>query len=123
MKDLIEYNSPLYDRFKFVLHLKEFSYNEIKEFFPNKSNQELIEIYSIFGGSPNVLNKIDEKNNLIENIKELILDENSKIRSHISLNILNEFNKDSDLNLSLNNPTFQSVIIEKTILHRYVKSQ
>lgn len=102
MKDLIEYNSPLYDRFKYVLNLKEFSYNEIKDFFPNYSNKQLVEIYSIFGGSPNVLNKIDTNEDLFTNIKKLILDDNSKIRNHISLNILNEFNKDNDLSLILN---------------------
>lgn len=97
MKDLIEYNSPLYDRFSYVLHLKEFNYREIKEFFPNSNNKKLIEIYSIFGGSPNALIKIDENKTIESNIENL-LKHDSGIRNHINMNIFNEFGKDSDLN-------------------------
>ena len=102
MKGLIEYNSPLYDRFKLVLHLKEFNYQEIKEFFPTLSNKGLVEIYSIFGGSPNVLTKVDSSKSIKENICNLLLNDDSKIRSHISLNIFSEFDKDRELNNVLN---------------------
>ena len=98
MKGLIEYNSPLYDRFKFVLHLREFNYQEIKEFFPNLSNRGLVEFYSVFGGSPNVLSKLDETKSLKENICILLLSDDSKIKNHIALNIFSEFDKDRELN-------------------------
>ena len=102
MKGLIDYNSPLYDRFSYILHLKEFSYYDLKYFFPNLDNKKLIEIYSIFGGSPNVLNMLSKDNSLEDNIKDLLLDENSKVRNHITINVISELYKDSDLNTILN---------------------
>ncbi len=98
MKDLIDYNAPLYERFSFVLHLKEFNYREIKDFFPNVDNNKLLKIYSIFGGSPNVLNKVDGSISIESNIEKLLLRQDSKLRNHINLNIFSEFGKDSDLN-------------------------
>ena len=102
MKGLIEYNSPLYDRFDFVLHLKEFNYLDIKNFFPNKDNKYILEVYSVFGGSPNVISKVDGESDLKENIKELLLKQDSKVMNHININIFNEFEKDYDLNNVLN---------------------
>ncbi|MBO7086181.1 MAG: AAA family ATPase [Bacilli bacterium] len=102
MKNLIEYNSPLYSRFSYVLNLKQFSYIDIKEFLPSLSNKEIIEIYSVFGGSPYVLSKINPKLSLKDNICSLLLASDAPLMNHIHLNVINEFEKDSDLNIVLN---------------------
>ena len=102
MKNLIEYNSPLFERFGYTLDLKQLSYIEAKEFLPKLSNKEFLEIYSIFGGSPHVLSKIDENKSLKENICNLLLAQDGSLRNHIYLNIISEFEKDSELNIVLN---------------------
>ena len=102
MKNLIEYNSPLYSRFSYVLNLKQFSYIDVKGFLPSLSNKEIIEIYSVFGGSPYVLSKINPKLSLKDNVCNLLLASDAALTNHIYLNIINEFEKDSDLNIVLN---------------------
>lgn len=102
MKGLLEYSSPLYGRFNTVINLEPFSYLEVKEMFPSLSNINIIEIYSIFGGSPYVLSKYDENKTLEDNIMSLLLHKDGDIYRHVTNNILLELDKDPDLNSVLN---------------------
>ena len=102
MKNLIVYNAPLYDRFVKVIHLKPLTYIEANEFFADKSKKTTIEMYSIFGGSPNVLKSVDKNKSLKENVCELPFSEEGKIIEHIRNNITAEFDKDPELNMILN---------------------
>ena len=52
--------------------------------------------YSVFGGSPYVLENLDENNNIQENIKKLLLPETGLIRSHIENVMLKEIQKSYD---------------------------
>lgn len=101
MKDLLSYNSPLYGRFSTIINLKPFNYLDVKMMFPSLSNNQIVEIYSLFGGSPYVLSKINPNKSLKENICELLLNEDGILRTHIEMNVLGEMGKDPDLNLIL----------------------
>ena len=102
MKQLTEHKSPLYGRFQDVIELSQFNYLEAKEMLNTLSNRDLIAFYSVFGGSPYVLERLDVTKTLKENICELILDEGGKLRTHLGNNVINELESDSDLHDILN---------------------
>lgn len=97
MKQLTEHKNPLYGRFTREIALSQFNYLDSKEMIPNLSIYEWVSFYSIFGGSPYVLERIDTFKSLKQNICELILDENGKLRTHLRNNVINELENDTDL--------------------------
>lgn len=102
MKQLTDHKSPLYGRFKTVINLKQFNYLEAKKMLPSLSNKDLISFYSVFGGSPYVLDKIDTSKSLKDNICELILSEEGRLLFHLRNNVINELENDPDLHDILN---------------------
>jgi AAA+ ATPase superfamily predicted ATPase len=52
--------SPLYGRKTVSLHLKPFKFHILKEFFPNATLEEVLQIYGFSGGIPYYLNKIEQ---------------------------------------------------------------
>ena len=79
MKDMISESNALYGRFQTVIHLTELHYHIAASFYETKSSYEKIAYYSIFGGSPYVLEKIDPDATLRENVIQTILDPNSPV--------------------------------------------
>lgn len=87
--DILNYDSPLYGRRTGNIELLEMKFSEIKEFFPNLSMEELVYVYSIFGGVPFYLELIGDgkrpiekflnKNNIFYNDVQFIL--NQEMRS------------------------------------------
>ena len=101
MEKLLEHESPLYGRFAEKIVLKQFTYLEAREMLLALSDNDLIAFYSVFGGSPYVLEKIDTSKSLESNICELLLSEDGKLRDHIKSNVINELENDPDLHLIL----------------------
>ncbi len=102
MKQLTEHKSPLYGRFDEIIALSQFNYLDAKKMLPTLSNRDLIAFYSVFGGSPYVLERIDPSKTIKENICHLILEENGKLRTHLNNNVINELEGDTDLHDVLN---------------------
>ena len=102
MEKLLDHNSPLYGRFEEIISLKQFNYYDAKKMLNKLNEKELIAFYSVFGGSPFVLEKIDTNKTLKENICHLLLNENGKLRNHLKNNVINELESDIDLNNILN---------------------
>ena len=75
VEDAISYHKPLYGRATFKIHLKPFNYLESSEFYKGYSNEDKIRVYSIFGGIPYYLAKIDDRLSIKENIVNLVIDE------------------------------------------------
>lgn len=98
MERLLEHGSPLYGRFNDKIDLKQFNYLDAKKMFPLLSNEQFIPFYSVFGGSPYVLERVDETKSLKENICDLILSEDGMLRTHLNSNVINELQGDPDLN-------------------------
>ena len=101
MENLLAHESPLYGRFVDKIALNQFTYLEAKQMLPNLSNNDLIAFYSVFGGSPYVLEKIDESRSLKDNICNLIINPDGILRTHLKDNIINELESDPDLHLVL----------------------
>ena len=102
MKNLLEHRNPLYGRFKKVINLKQFNYLETKKLLNKLSNKDVIAFYSVFGGSPHVLTKIDQSKDLRTNITNLLLDEYGELKNHINSNVLSELDNDPELHDVLN---------------------
>ncbi|MCP5008096.1 MAG: ATP-binding protein [Planctomycetes bacterium] len=71
-KTVLSYKAPLYGRRTGQFLIKPFKFKESKEFFPSKSFEEILSIYSVVGGTPLYLKKFHSKN-YIESIEKKIL--------------------------------------------------
>lgn len=92
MLELLEGDNPLYDRFSLILHLEDMDYFDAFKFLPSSSLRKKVEYFSVFGGSPNVLEVLEEKKSLRENIISLLLDNNAYLKAYIENDLLLEFN-------------------------------
>lgn len=89
----LSYNSPLYGRRTSAIKLEAIEFKYLKDFFPNKTKNELIEIYSVFYSIPKYLELINDKGDIYENIKANILNPNSYLYNEASFVLQNEINE------------------------------
>lgn len=73
----LSYSSPLYGRRTGQIKLKQFSFKEAKEFFPEASDDQFIWIYSIVGGVPKYLEMFKFEGDIYKAIEENILSRQS----------------------------------------------
>ncbi len=98
MKELLEKDNPLFNRFSLILHLKEMDYFDAAAFYPELSPYERIAFYSVFGGSPNALSSINQEASLEENIKTLLLNEKAPLRFYVEYILFHELRKAQSAN-------------------------
>jgi len=96
MKELLEEDNPLFGRFSLIQHIRDFDYYDSSKFYPDLPVTEKIAFYSVFGGSPFVLEQLDTKKTLKENIIRLLLPETGIVRIHIENTLLREIQKTFD---------------------------
>ena len=85
MKELLKEGNPLFGRFTDIIHLEEMDYYDSLSFYTNKSLDEKIIMYSIFGGSPYVLENIDYDISIRDNIKQKLIYNNGIFRIELIL--------------------------------------
>lgn len=71
--DVLGYKSPLFGRRSGQILIEPLSFLESKKFFPGKSDEEFLYIYSILGGTPAYLLQFDPSADLWTNIRKKIL--------------------------------------------------
>lgn len=81
METLQNRQSPLFGRFTGQWHLQPMPFYTLSEFFPAWSAEERIALYGIVGGVPAYLEWLDPDLNLVENLKQVILDSGSMFLS------------------------------------------
>lgn len=91
MKDLLKKGNALYGRFQLILHLHELNYRDAALFYPSKTPYEKIAFYSVFGGSPFVLQELREEETLEQNISRTLLDESSAVFLYASNLLLTDY--------------------------------
>ena len=91
MKNLLKKGNALYGRFQLILHLRELDYKDAALFYPSKSPYEKISFYSVFGGSPFILQELREEESLEQNIVRTILDESSPVSLYASNILLTDY--------------------------------
>ena len=85
-KFIFDYKMPIYGRRTLDLKINPLSFRDCIEFFPGKKIQEVIEIYSVFGGTPSYL--FEYEKNIEYSIEKIISKQNFLAREPIFL--LNE---------------------------------
>ena len=101
MKQLIEYENPLYGRFTFVLPLEEMDYYDSAFFYPDFADSEKVALYSVFGGIPFYNQKIDPNKTVDENIIGLIVSKNGPLFSEVPFFLQSELGKIENANIVL----------------------
>lgn len=122
--------NPLYGRVTGSYKLGELPIEDIKQFFPDYSITELIEVYSILGGVPHYLLTFDNKKNIEDNIKEKILAKGTFLYDEVQMLMRQELREPSIYftlleaiamgNTKLNR-IYQITQIEKTKIATYLK--
>ena len=74
MENLRTAASPLFGRMTAQWHLQPLPFSALAEFFPNWSTEERVALYGIVGGVPAYLRWLDPDLNLVDNIRQIILD-------------------------------------------------
>ena len=93
MRKMNHYDEPLYGRFDLEIHLSPFDYFDSAAFYSELSAYEKIRFYSVFGGFPFVLERLNPEKGLEWNIKRTFLDSWDAVYSTINEILLTEINK------------------------------
>ena len=99
MKELLKEGNPLFGRFTDIIHLEEMDYYDSSSFYTNESLDEKIIMYSIFGGSPYVLENIDYDISISDSIKQKLIYSNGIFRTHIENVMLSEIRQTFDVRI------------------------
>lgn len=99
MKELLKESNPLFGRFTHIFSVEEFDYLDASLFYPKLSVRDKIMMYAVFGGSPYVLSLLDMNKSAVENIKNLLVDDNSLLRTHVENVVLREIQKAYDIRI------------------------
>lgn len=93
MERLMSYGNPLYGRRTGQIDLPPFGFNEARELLGEKDLQEQIEFYSVFGGTPFYLQKIDQGESLVDNIQNNICRETELLHEEPLMLLREEFRR------------------------------
>lgn len=93
MKELLTESNPLFGRFSLIQHIRDFDYYDAAKFYPKLPPREKVAYYAVFGGCPFVLENLDTKVTVKENVIRLLLPETSIVRTHIENIMLKEIQK------------------------------
>ena len=93
MKELLDKDNPLFDRFDLTLHVEPFDYFNSALFFPDSSIRWKIDSYAVFGGLPAALERVDADCPFEENIKRLLLEREGRVRTLVERTLLLEYRK------------------------------
>ena len=90
-KEVLSYKAPLYGRRTGQIHLKPLRFEHALEFFPNKSLEEVVNIYSICGGMPAYLKEFRSDKPLFSLIREKVLEKDAVLRDEVPFILRMEF--------------------------------
>jgi len=77
MHKLFDYTSALYGRRTGQLYIQPLKPFYLKEWFPDIPMEKMVEIYSVFGGTPKYLENADPQKSIMDNIASSILNKKS----------------------------------------------
>ena len=82
-KEVLFYKAPLYGRRTASIEIKEMTFNALIDFFPDKDFEELVKMYSVFGTIPAYIEKLNSRQDIFKNIRDLILDKGTFLYSEV----------------------------------------
>ncbi len=93
MKELLDHDNPLFDRFSTTIHVRPFDYYDSSLFSKEADVRDKVLIHSIFGGLPAALKEVRTDKTIEENIKTLLLDPDGRLRILVERTLLMEYRK------------------------------
>lgn len=126
--EVLAYKAPLYGRRTGQIFLQPFSFYEASEFYLNLSFGKRLEFYTLAGGNPSYLGKLNPKISVEENIIEQVLASGSPLYNEVEFILMEELREPRNYFTILRaiafNKTRVSEIVnetgfEKSILHKY----
>lgn len=89
----LSYNSPLYGRRTSAIKLEALEFKYLSQFFTNKTQNELIELYAVLYGVPKYLEMFKGTKNIFKSIQKNILDRNAYLYDEPRFILQNEVNE------------------------------
>ncbi|WP_368285206.1 ATP-binding protein [Enorma massiliensis] len=93
MKSLLERDNPLYGRIDLKINLQPMDYYESAQFYPERSCEDKIRLFSVFGGIPYYNRLIDKNASVRENLIHLILEPDARLEDEVPSYLLSEISK------------------------------
>jgi len=130
-KKILAEKNPLYGRATGILKMREMSFYDAIQFFPDYSNHDKILAYSVLGGIPHYLKQFDDSNNLSENIKNNILQKGCILYSEVEFLMHQELRETTLYNTIIQaialgstklNDIYQKTQVEKSKLSVYLRN-
>jgi AAA+ ATPase superfamily predicted ATPase len=128
-REVLSFKAPLYGRRTGQLSLKPFSFFEASEFFSGLSFEDRLLYYSVLGGNPSYLSRVNPKKSWEENIVSLILSPASPLYSEVEFLLHEELREPRNYfsilkAIALNKTRISEIVNEtgfdKSILHKYL---
>ena len=93
MRSLMERDNPLYERIDLKINLQPMNYHESAQFYPERSNEDKVRLFSVFGGIPYYNRLIDKSASVRENLIHLILEPDARLEDEVPSYLLSEISK------------------------------
>lgn len=93
MKSLLERDNPLYGRIDLKINLQPMDYYESGQFYPERSCEDKVRLFSVFGGIPYYNRLIDKNASVRENLIHLILEPDARLEDEVPSYLLSEISK------------------------------
>ncbi len=95
MEKLLESDAPLFGRLTRKLHVRPLPYSQIAPFIPHYNPEKRLAVFAIVGGIPDYLRAWDDRADLLTNIRDIFISEDSPYRNETQLLISDVLRRDS----------------------------
>ena len=128
-REVLSSKAALYGRRTGQIKLKPFSFYEASEFFPGKQFEEKLKYFTVMGGNPAYLSRINPEKTFEDNIIQLILSPVSPLYSEVEFLLQEELREPRNYlailkAIALNKRRISEIVnetgFEKSILHKYL---
>ncbi len=93
MKSLLEQDNPLYGRIDLKINLQPMDYYESAQFYPERSCEDKVRLFSVFDGIPYYNRLIDKNASVRENLIHLILEPDARLEDEVPSYLQSEISK------------------------------
>ena len=93
MKSLLKRDNPLYGRIDLKINLQPMDYYESAQFYPERSCEDKVRLFSVFGGIPYYNRLIDKNASVRENLIHLILEPDTRLEDEVPSYLISEISK------------------------------
>jgi len=128
-REVLSSKAALYGRRTGQIRLNPFSFYEASEFFPGKCFEEQLKYFTVMGGNPGYLSRINQERTFEDNITQLILSPASPLYSEVEFLLREELREPRNYlailkAIALNKTRISEIVnetgFEKSILHKYL---